>query len=71
MSVILQTMLAMGVDVSMKKGERASSLTWVGVKFNVRRRQPCPRLAGEVPDGGHDLAPKLGWQRNGPNQGRS
>lgn len=28
MSVILQTMLAVGVDVSMKKGERASSLTW-------------------------------------------
>ena len=35
LSLVLHTMLALGVDVSMKKGERASSLTWVGVKFSM------------------------------------
>ena len=35
LSLILYSMLAMGVVISMKKGERSSSLTWVGVKFSL------------------------------------
>ena len=62
LSLVLHTMLALGVDISMKKGERASSLTWVGVKFSMAEGD---NLVLGLPEKfltrGADAAPELGW----------
>ena len=50
---ILTTMAALGLRLSLKKGERSTDVTWIGVKFKlVAPDSPTGRLGGSALKGG-------------------
>lgn len=50
LSFIIYTMSALGLEISIAKGERGVSVTWTGIEFRILATRPLPD--GVVGDGG-------------------
>ena len=69
LSFILHTMAAMGLRVSLSKGERAASVQWIGVKFTLQQDYLLVTLPEKFMLEVKEMLQAWEGQRNGPGEG--